>query len=64
MNIILALFQGWAAVVANLEDTAMELQRRSDKFDSIFRTYLSQRERHKELIDVFDDDVALLHQVR
>ncbi len=51
-------------MVANLEDTAMELQRRNDKFDTIFQTYLSQRERHKELIDVFDDDMALLHQVK
>ena len=42
----------------------MELQRRNDKFDTIFHTYLSQRERHKELIDVFDDDMALLHQVK
>ncbi len=51
-------------MVANLEDTAMELQRRNDKFDTIFQTYLSQRERQKELIDVFDDDMALLHQVK
>ena len=42
----------------------MELQRRNEKFDTIFHTYLSQRERHKELIDVFDDDMALLHQVK
>jgi hypothetical protein len=49
--------------VANLEDTAVELQRRNDKFDSIFRTYLSQRDRQKDVIDAFDDDVALLHQV-
>jgi hypothetical protein len=25
---------------------------------------LNQRERQKELIEVFDDDMALLHQVR
>lgn len=55
--------QGWAAVVANLEDTAIELQRRNEKFVSIFQTYLNQRERHRELIDVFDDDMALLHQI-
>jgi hypothetical protein len=55
--------KGWAAVVANLEDTAMELQRRNDKFDGVFHTYLNQRDRHKELIEVFDDDMALLHQV-
>ena len=50
--------------MANLEDTAMELDRRNEKFDHIFRQYLSQRERQKELIEVFDDDMALLHQVR
>ena len=49
--------------MANLEDTAMELQRRNEKFDSIFRTYLGQRERQKDVIDAFDDDIALLHQV-
>ena len=41
----------------------MELQRRNEKFDSIFRTYLGQRERQKDVIDAFDDDIALLHQV-
>jgi hypothetical protein len=49
--------------VANLEDTATELHRRNEKFDKIFQSYLEQRERHKELIEVFDDDMALLHQV-
>ena len=49
--------------MANLEDTATELHRRNEKFDKIFKTYLDQRERQKELIEVFDDDMALLHQV-
>ena len=35
----------------------MELQRRNEKFDSIFRTYLGQRERQKDVIDAFDDDM-------
>ena len=50
--------------MANLEDTATELHRRNEKFDKIFKSYLDQRERHKELIEVFDDDMALLHQVQ
>ena len=50
--------------MANLEDTATELHRRNEKFDKIFKTYLDQRERNKELIEVFDDDMALLHQVQ
>lgn len=60
----LTSFQGWAAVVANLEDTAILLQRRNEKFDSVFRAYLGQREKQKEVIDAFDDDIALLHQVQ
>ncbi len=36
--------QGWQAVVANLEDTAVALKRKKDVFCAAFEQYLAQRD--------------------
>lgn len=51
------------AVIANLEDTATALSRRKDSLSKVYQRYLSGREQHRELVETFDDDVALLHQI-
>lgn len=42
--------QGWAAVVANLEDITAEFKNRSDKFHSSFTQYMEQRNSYLEFL--------------
>ena len=55
--------QGWLAVVANLEDLAYDLKKHSERLVSNFSDYLEKRECHLELIDNFDEDLAVLHRI-
>lgn len=55
--------QGWQAVVANLEDAAIILEKRRENLNSAFQKYLLNRERYGQMIDTFDDDVAILHRI-
>ena len=50
-------------MVANLEDLAVDLQKRSEKTQSAFETYLQSRDDYQKVIDQFDDDLAVLHQI-
>lgn len=43
--------QGWAAVVANLEDITQMFQSRADLLQQSFAVYLSERQRHMELLE-------------
>lgn len=42
--------QGWAAVVANLEDITQMFQSRVDVLQQSFTVYLSERQQHMELL--------------
>lgn len=42
--------QGWAAVVANLEDITQMFQSRADVLQQSFAVYLSERQQHMELL--------------
>lgn len=42
--------QGWAAVVANLEDITQMFQSRADLLHQSFAVYLSERQQHMELL--------------
>ena len=55
--------QGWLAVVANLEDLATDLLKRSDRMEATYNTYLSRREEYRDVVDTFDEDLAVLHQI-
>lgn len=46
--------QGWAAVVANLEDITQMFQARADQFQQSFALYLAERQQHMELLDKYD----------
>jgi hypothetical protein len=55
--------QGWSAVVANLEDLATDLKKHSERLEVTFHEYLEKRENHLEVIDTFDNDLAVLHRI-
>ena len=55
--------QGWQAVVANLEDTAIALRKRMESLNKIYSRYLGERTQNQELVENFDEDIALLHQI-
>lgn len=43
--------QGWAAVVANLEDITQMFQSRAEQFQQAFVLYLAERQQHTDLLD-------------
>lgn len=45
--------QGWAAVVANLEDITQMFQSRAEQFQQAFVLYLAERQQHMELLDKY-----------
>uniref|UniRef100_A0A8D8LDM2 RB1-inducible coiled-coil protein 1 n=1 Tax=Culex pipiens TaxID=7175 RepID=A0A8D8LDM2_CULPI len=55
--------QGWAAVVANMEDSVMEFQERVSDF---YRRYEEHRQRfteHMEILSAFDHDLKQLSEI-
>ena len=48
--------------MANLEDTAVALRKRMEQLGKIYEKYLDNRERFREVVETFDDDLATLHQ--
>jgi RB1-inducible coiled-coil protein 1 len=46
--------QGWAAVVANLEDITQMFQSRAEQFQQAFVLYLAERQQHMELLDKYN----------
>ena len=50
-------------MVANLEDLVTDLRKKCERMEETFAQYLDQREAHRQLIENFDDDMAVLHQV-
>ena len=55
--------QGWLAVVANLEDLATDIQKQLARMESNYNSYLSRRDEYQNLVDTFDEDLAILHQI-
>ncbi|XP_003697208.1 RB1-inducible coiled-coil protein 1 [Apis florea] len=55
--------QGWAAVVANLEDITQMFQSRADLLQQSFAVYLSERQRHMELLENFNGDLGTLAKI-
>ncbi|KAL6432753.1 hypothetical protein ACFW04_006265 [Cataglyphis niger] len=55
--------QGWAAVVANLEDITQMFQTRAEQFQQAFLLYLAERQRHTELLDNFSADLGTLAKI-
>ncbi|XP_033189925.2 autophagy-related 17 isoform X1 [Bombus vancouverensis nearcticus] len=55
--------QGWAAVVANLEDITQMFESRADVLQQSFSVYLSERQQHMELLQNFNADLGTLAQI-
>ncbi|KAK9308806.1 hypothetical protein QLX08_001395 [Tetragonisca angustula] len=55
--------QGWAAVVANLEDITQMFQSRADLLQQSFAVYLSERQQHMELLQNFSGDLSTLAKI-
>ncbi|XP_076244225.1 autophagy-related 17 isoform X1 [Calliopsis andreniformis] len=55
--------QGWAAVVANLEDITQMFQSRADLLQQSFTAYLSERQQYMELLQNFNNDLGTLAKI-
>jgi len=53
--------QGWAAVVANLEDITHMFQSRAEQFQQAFVLYLAEKQQHMKLLDKYDPLLILFH---
>ncbi|XP_067001491.2 RB1-inducible coiled-coil protein 1 isoform X3 [Anabrus simplex] len=55
--------QGWAAVVANLEDITTAFRNRAEIFEQSFNQYLQTRSEFMQLLQNFKDDLAVLSKI-
>ncbi|XP_063236188.1 RB1-inducible coiled-coil protein 1 [Bacillus rossius redtenbacheri] len=55
--------QGWAAVLANLEDTAREFRNRVEIFKQNYLQYLETHQLYSELLKNFHEDLAILSKI-
>ncbi|XP_034952727.1 RB1-inducible coiled-coil protein 1 [Chelonus insularis] len=55
--------QGWAAVVANLEDITQMFQSKADLLQQSFAQYLTEREQHMQLLNTFNSDLENLSKI-
>ena len=55
--------QGWAAALANLEDSVTALEKRFSRFKDTYSSYLDKREHYTEVIDQFDEDLHVLNKI-
>ncbi|CAH1390768.1 unnamed protein product [Nezara viridula] len=55
--------QGWAAVMANLEDVTAEFSNRNAIFEAAYTQYLETRPQYLEMLDNFSNDIGFLSQI-
>lgn len=55
--------QGWAAVVANLEDIASSFKNKAECFEKNFEEYLKLRNYYVELLKSFSHDISILSKI-
>lgn len=55
--------QGWAAVIANLDDTSTAFSIRRDQFEQDFQKYLESRDEYWLLLESFNADLETLAKV-
>ncbi|KAG8187084.1 hypothetical protein JTE90_016180 [Oedothorax gibbosus] len=55
--------QGWAAVIANLEDAKDCVVKRKQQLDELFENFLANRDYYQDIIKMFPEDIALLSKV-
>lgn len=55
--------QGWAAVVANMEDVVSEFKERVAEFYRRYEEHQQRYQEHKEILKAFDDDLKQLSNI-
>ncbi|KAL1124093.1 hypothetical protein AAG570_001863, partial [Ranatra chinensis] len=55
--------QGWAAVVANLDDITAAFKQRSDIFEQSFKQHLETRDQFMSMLESFDIDMEMLGKI-
>ncbi|KAL3869401.1 hypothetical protein ACJMK2_042086 [Sinanodonta woodiana] len=55
--------QGWAAVVANLEDITVALHQRSELFQEAYANYMANRASYRQLLSRISDSLHLLAKI-
>ncbi|KAK5646238.1 hypothetical protein RI129_004702 [Pyrocoelia pectoralis] len=55
--------QGWAAVIANLEDNILSFTKRSEIFQKGFEDYMNERESFLKFLQHFHDDLNILAKI-
>ncbi|KAK3611507.1 hypothetical protein CHS0354_016441 [Potamilus streckersoni] len=55
--------QGWAAVVANLEDITVALRQRSELFQEAYANYMANRSSYQHLLSRITDSIHLLAKI-
>lgn len=55
--------QGWAAALANLEDSVLAIEKRNSAFIEAYNKYLEKREHYRQVIETFDDDIHILNKI-
>lgn len=55
--------QGWAAVVANLEDITAAFRSRTEVFDQTFKQHLESREEYMQLLQNYKEDLEMLAKI-
>ena len=62
-NVDVDILQGWAAALANLEDSVTALEKRFSRFRDTYTAYLDKRDHFREVIDTFDEDLHVLSKI-
>ncbi|XP_014260656.1 RB1-inducible coiled-coil protein 1 isoform X2 [Cimex lectularius] len=55
--------QGWAAVIANLDDITVAFKARSENFEQSFKQHLETRDQYMNILDSFNNDVGTLSKI-
>ncbi|XP_054155908.1 RB1-inducible coiled-coil protein 1-like [Oppia nitens] len=55
--------QGWAAVVANLEDIANSFTNSAQVLDDMFNRFIDEKPVYRELLQIFDEDIDTLSKI-
>ncbi|KAF5307853.1 hypothetical protein FQR65_LT06585 [Abscondita terminalis] len=55
--------QGWAAVIANLEDNIVSFTKRSEIFQKGFKDYMNERESYLKFLEHFHEDLNTLAKI-
>lgn len=59
-----AQYQGWMAVIANIDDTLSSFLLNQNSFDRLYQSYLTERNSYVELFQSLPESIGILHQLK